>query len=375
MNASTATDPYISIVAASRNDEHGGNVLGRMQLFIDGIADQCRRHELPAELVLVEWNPPADRPPLAEVLRWPEKSAYWRTRIVRVPPAVHARLRHSDHLPLFQMIAKNVGIRRAVGRFVLATNIDILFAEELIAHIGRRPLTPGRFYRVDRYDVPSDIPVHASPAEQRTWCAQHAFRLARRDGHYMRSGTDPGAPFRRAALRHPTMVWTRLRETAAAETGPAISRYARAAGIVGLKVAQKLKLVPAPMPLHSNASGDFTLMARDDWLSLRGYPEFEMFSWHIDGVLLYHAARRGLAEVAWEPPLCVYHIEHERASGWTPEGHIDLFERLARHGVGRLTDADFDAIVRRLRDGPVDFVFNGPEWGLMDEMVPEVVPG
>ena len=64
-------NPALSIVATSRNDDHGGNLLGRMQTFVDGFAEQCRRHDLAAELVLVEWNPLPDRPPLAEALRWP----------------------------------------------------------------------------------------------------------------------------------------------------------------------------------------------------------------------------------------------------------------------------------------------------------------
>jgi hypothetical protein len=369
------SDPYLSVVAASRNDDHGGNLLGRMQLFIDGLADQCHRHGLSVELVLVEWNPPPERPSLADALDWPPPSPHCRARIVRVPPALHARLRHSDHLPLFQMIAKNVGVRRARGRFVLATNIDVLFSEDLVGRLAARSLEPGRFYRVDRFDVPGDVPARASTPEQRVWCAQYAFRVARRDGLYVRTAVGPGAPFRRAVLRHPLMVWSRFLEAAAAETGSPVRRYARATATIARKAAEKLNLAPSSMALHTNACGDFTLMARDDWFALRGYPEFEMYSWHIDGVLLYQAQCRGLAEVAWAPPSCIYHVEHEKASGWTPEGHVILFDRLARLGVQRLTDADFDVILRRLRTAPADFTFNGPGWGLVDETLEDVAPG
>ena len=34
------------------------------------------------------------------------------------------------------MIAKNAGIRRARGQFVLATNIDIIFSNELVGFLG-----------------------------------------------------------------------------------------------------------------------------------------------------------------------------------------------------------------------------------------------
>src|SRR5207248_4941831 len=42
-------------------------------------------------------------------------------------------------------------------RFVLATNIDILFSDELMAFVAGQRLDPGRVYRVDRIDVPAEI--------------------------------------------------------------------------------------------------------------------------------------------------------------------------------------------------------------------------
>src|SRR6266481_6896768 len=107
--------PYLTVVATARNDDHGGNPLYRMQLFVDGLISQCDRFKLPAELVLVEWNPPADRPRLAEALEWPASDGYCAVRIVEVPNELHSRLAYSNRLPLFQMIGKNVGIRRAHG--------------------------------------------------------------------------------------------------------------------------------------------------------------------------------------------------------------------------------------------------------------------
>ena len=55
------------------------------------------------------------------------------------------------------MIGKNVGIRRARGQFVLATNIDILFSDELAKYLAARRLEPGRMYRIDRHDAMSDV--------------------------------------------------------------------------------------------------------------------------------------------------------------------------------------------------------------------------
>jgi hypothetical protein len=38
--------PYLSIIAASRNDNHGGDMLKRMRLFVRGLIHQCNKFKL-----------------------------------------------------------------------------------------------------------------------------------------------------------------------------------------------------------------------------------------------------------------------------------------------------------------------------------------
>src|SRR5262245_66531092 len=96
--------PYLSVVVTSRNDDHGGSMLRRMQTFVNALIAQCKRFELPAELIVVEWNPPADKPPLADALQWPADPSPCDVRFVEVPEELHRRFGHSEALPLFQMI-------------------------------------------------------------------------------------------------------------------------------------------------------------------------------------------------------------------------------------------------------------------------------
>jgi hypothetical protein len=182
-------EPYLSLVVTARNDDHGGNLLGRMQAFVNGWLNQARAHGLDSELIIVEWNPPADRPRLAEALRWPADFGPCTVRIIEVSPELHSRYPHGRVLPLYQMIGKNVGIRRARGRFVLATNIDILFSSELVAFLAARQLREDRMYRIDRYDAMGDVPVDASPEEQLEYCRTHLLRVNRRGGTF-RVSTD-----------------------------------------------------------------------------------------------------------------------------------------------------------------------------------------
>ena len=174
--------PYISVIATARNDNHGGNLLGRIQVFVDAWINQAKRHNLASELILVEWNPPADKPKLAEALRWPKDTGPCEIRIIEVPSEVHVRYQHAAALPLYQMIAKNVGIRRARGEFLLITNIDVVFSSELVDFLAKRQLENRRLYRLDRTDVDRDVPVDGTLDDQLAYCHSHVIRLFTRDG-------------------------------------------------------------------------------------------------------------------------------------------------------------------------------------------------
>src|SRR5262249_22482713 len=179
--------PYLSVIVTTRNDDHGGDPLKRLQAFVNCFQQQCRRTGLDAEVVVVEWNPPADRPSVSSLLRIPG-DAVCTYRFIDVPPELHQRLRHADVLPLFQMIAKNVGIRRARGEYVLATNIDIIFSTPLVEALAARTLQPYRLYRVDRHDIQSDFPIDASLDAKMEFCRSHQLRV------HFRAGTQTCSP-------------------------------------------------------------------------------------------------------------------------------------------------------------------------------------
>ena len=384
----TPHDPcLLSVVAASRNDDHGGNLLFRMQHFVDSFVEQCRRHRLPAELILVEWNPAEGRAPLRQGLKWPKDPGPCSIRIITVPRSIHERLAHSGSLPLFQMIAKNVGLRRARGEFLLATNIDILFSDSVMRFMRDR-LRPGRVYRSDRCDVTLTLPL-GSPLEAiLAFCQAEMFRINTRNATLVRvNGKWKGhshfrtylLPLLKVHLKH------RLRQAGSAarrfrwhnfhSAGEDWSEFA-SLWLADLRFAFLLarrRWAERSKPF-TNACGDFTLMSRDDWFRLRGYPEWEMFSWHLDSVLLYQARRSGLSEVylGWEN--WVYHMEHGLASGYTPEGAGALFQKMERLGVPYLSMMDFERIVdemdeQRRRHSVV--TYNGEGWGLAHSDLPE----
>ena len=168
--------PCVSFVTVSRNDNHGGDLNARSQAFIGALLTQAGRHRVAIELVLVEWNPPIDRKSLADEFDWSAINEFCTVRIITVPPALHARYLHSSQLPLYQMIGKNVGIRRARGQFIAATNIDIIFDNDFFNKLARRKLIEETCYVANRSDVDQPFPFNASLEEMLEYCRSHVIR-------------------------------------------------------------------------------------------------------------------------------------------------------------------------------------------------------
>ncbi len=118
-------DVDLSVVAVGRNDDYADGFLDRFRCFLYQLCEQLGVFPRTLEIVVVDWNPPPGKPRLSEQLEFLEPPENLTIRFIEVPGAVHAALENSDRIPLFEYLAKNVGIRRALGRFVLATNPEI----------------------------------------------------------------------------------------------------------------------------------------------------------------------------------------------------------------------------------------------------------
>ena len=349
--------PYLSVVAASRNDNHGGDPLVRTQIFINNFARQCEKYRLPAEIIIVDWNPVPNRLGLAAVLSLPSDALYCKARVIAVPAELHYRLKYSDKLPFFQMIAKNVGIRRARGNFILASNIDIIFSDELIQFIARQTLDPKKLYRVDRYDIQSGLTNDLTVDESLAYAWAHPIRANRRyQPDKLVDHLYGDEIFKRACVPDP--------------------KYrGKNDGVEVVDEADVWQVRPersAPMShLHTNACGDFTLLSREGWETIRGYPEFEAFSFNIDSMGLVAAHYGGYEEVSLLPPCVCFHIEHGVGSGWTPEGETKLFNRLRDAGILNPEWPVLTPLVDEMRAQGKPLEFNHAGWGMADFELPE----
>jgi hypothetical protein len=255
------------------------------------------------------------------------------------------------------MIAKNVGIRRARGDFILATNIDIIFSDELMRFIARQKLDPKRLYRVDRYDIRSGLSRDCTLDESLDYAWTNPIRANRRyqpkrliDHLY---GEDI---FKRICIPELAFCSSSDRVEVIEEDG-----------VWQIRPDRKVTMTH----LHTNACGDFTLLSREGWCAIRGYPEFEAFSFNIDSMGFVAAHYAGYEEVSLLPPCVCFHIEHGMGSGWTPEGEKKLFARLREAGILNPEWPVLTPLVDAMREQGRALEFNHADWGMADFNLPE----
>ncbi len=143
----------LSIVVTCRNDDYGGGFRARLFRSVKHNSILLSRCSLQFEYVICEWNPLPGEALLSDDL----VETFSFARAIVVPPAIHESYNLNPSMTFHEAAAKNAGIRRARGDWILVTNADILFDDALVGKLGEN-LDAGTFYRAHRIDVPSDAP-------------------------------------------------------------------------------------------------------------------------------------------------------------------------------------------------------------------------
>lgn len=323
-------------------------MLQRMVLFVRGLIYQANRCQLPCELVLVEWNPPAGTEPLANMLPKPTKQDFLTIRYIVVPPEVHAQFNDAAKLPLYQMVAKNVGIRRAKADWILCTNVDLLFSDPLFDWLTKEAFDQHAFYRAHRCDIPREVDYAKPIPSLINWAEQNILR---------RAGKFPGLPLLNDVEFYP--IWLRKQN--------AILKILHWIKDKTMKPADKL-IFRADLW----ACGDFTMMHKDKWLKMEGYLEFHTYSLHIDSLGIFSALAIGLKQVTLPMEYCTYHIFHE--NGWESfETPVQQLKFVAQKHT--LDWASVRAAGLFIMQNQQTWGLNPANWGLADVVLNETVAG
>lgn len=169
-----------STIVATRNDDHGRRLTERSNAFVRVLAEQCDRLECSMELVIVEWNPPADRAPIVEELTWPDTDM--SIRVITVSKEIHDEVNRSE-LPFLQMLAKNAGLRRTRADFPIMTCIDCLYHDGIVEWLADAVIDPAYYYRAPRHDIRSGAVPRIAGEELMQFCKASEWRWHRRVPH------------------------------------------------------------------------------------------------------------------------------------------------------------------------------------------------
>ena len=168
--------PYVSIVLAGRNDNYDGDFLKR---FFTALQFNHRELEVRAiahEFVLVEWAPIPGVPYLIDLLEERCSASLVETvRAVIVDPAYQQAMTLSPRIVFHQYLAKNVGVRRSRGEYLISTNCDVILGRRILQRLEERALEPEVLYRAPRWDLAPTVEV-----ERIDWaCLEATANLAR----------------------------------------------------------------------------------------------------------------------------------------------------------------------------------------------------
>ena len=151
---STGEAPFVSLVLTGRNDGYGGDFIDRFFRSLRFNHQQLASRGVAYELVFVEWAPPGG----ARLIRdhvftaIPELDPAVCTWYV-VDPQYQEMLSLNPRLEYLEFPAKNVGVRRARGRFVLTSNCDVFFGRRIFDRLAGHNLEPRVLYRAPRHDL------------------------------------------------------------------------------------------------------------------------------------------------------------------------------------------------------------------------------
>lgn len=293
------TRPELSIVVTGRNDDYGGDFHQRLQNSVRWWSYWLKEYEVPAEYVFVNWNPLPDKPSLFDTIEWyPHK--YFEIKFVEVPNRIHREFDNPEiRKPnqLYEFIAKNAGVRRATGKFILCTNADILCDPDFFFSIDDNPPEADKFYRADRFDYHA-TGYQGNDFNEETRAIKKNIFEVKTYGRTLPIKPNTNITWFAIALVFRDFAWLNWQLLKA--------KYHRFFSLLGFNII----FDNAELQVHVNAAGDFLLMHRDSWHELKAYDETFYMTLHNDAELVYNAAASGLDEYLVPAP--IYHQEHER---------------------------------------------------------------
>ena len=279
----TTNDPYLSVIASARNADD--EALKLLRLFCKSLGQQAQKFEMPLELILVEWNPPLDRSPLSQALESWLEGLPIDLKIITVPFEVHDKFLLSRVVNSYDHIALNVAIQRARGEFFLCTNPNCFLSNDLFASLARKQMEAGILYRANTAEIIASFKDNWDLIRLQRYSRYNVVRRWGKNGNY------------------PLNIFN-LPDFAYAI--PLIPTFFNFLSRVVRLFKNQLHVQFFDIDWHFG--GDFILMDKQSWLNTGGFAELDLYSTHMDKLLLVSAIANGMIQKVFLPGECVYRV-------------------------------------------------------------------
>lgn len=340
-----SSKPFLSVVVVGRNDNYGGDFTQRLQNCISWNTKYLEQNKIYTEFILVNWNPVEENKSLVEEIDWPKNRNYVRYRVLTVSNDLHKTFINPeirDTVPLFEFIAKNVGIRRAKGEYLLLINGDILIHPKIFESMNSASLEQGTYYRADRLDY---NPVEELTVEN---LYENGFVIFKKGYSYELKKELPKKQQIESLIEknEQRINWDLWK-----------FKYRAILKYLFITIVYD----NGGFLAHCQASGDFMLMKKTHWLEMKGYPEYTSISTHTDSLFTILAKAR-FNEVVFDVP--VFHQAHKRRYEWQEIENVnEKFAKAYRY---------FEDVAIEVRENrPMERFLNDDNWGLQNIDTPE----
>jgi hypothetical protein len=266
----------ITAVIVSRNDNYGGNLIERATYSINSAIDTYD------EVIYVDWNSPKESL-FSEIKKDLQGKGNLKHYIVDRELAALLTNFDKNAQVCCETLARNIGIRRAAGDWILSTNIDIIHPSKNSIKSILSELDKNTFYTISRRDTDWDAIKKF-----------HGGNLNFND-------------------------WKPLRDYLSETT---LERKFEESTVAG----DNYSII--------NCCGDYQIASKEIWNEIRGFEESLIYSLYADTNVQKKAVMHGYGlKAIYEPPL--FHIHHGKGGG----GFLD--------GINRVTNNPHRAIINQ----------------------------
>lgn len=263
------------------------------------------------------------------------------------------------------MIAKNVGARRANGKFLIFTNIDIIFSEKFLKFLKEKIIKHKIIYRADRHDIDlkelKNYKILEDEIEKKTThinTKDYVYDIKKNKKIYLRKTF--------------FYLLTLLIRSINSSIFNSFWHKYKIMNVFKKKTLLLIKMfnmnyirILFDKKLHTNACGDFMMIDKKSFFKMYGYNEFDGFSWHIDSLFLfkaYYYFKLNFIDLKFP----VYHINHEPGKNYSKNKKIS-FKKIESIKLDFISDQKLFTYIKDYRLKKLHKDDKRKDWGLAKE--------